>query len=74
MFRYFAVSSFLLLSVILSGCTAAKATADKPASQEPRKAVDASEVKTGHNIKETVDGKYYIMMDQSERLCSDCDR
>lgn len=63
-------------AMVLGGCAQQKkAATTAPASSgtEQRKSVATEQAKS-HVIKETADGQYYIMMEQHERLCSDCDR
>lgn len=70
--RTIAVVAPLLLCAGCAKSGTAPAAASQP-SAEGRKPVSA-ETKQGHTIKDEGNGKYYIMMDQHERLCSDCDR
>ncbi len=54
---------------VLTACGCAQQAKQE---QEPRQKVSPSQEKK-HKVVER-DGKYYIMMEEHERLCSDCDR
>lgn len=65
----------LLAGGMVGGCAQSQTGEKAAKNTEPRKAVSATAPQSKkHVIKETEDGTYYIMMEQHERLCSDCDR